>query len=227
MRKMFSKKQIEEMVEQGSKEVVQADKEVISKIRSSFDGEQTTTFYFPKGIIPLFFGSSWEDSLYILDSPFAIVDFQKTIKYIIEDFYFDENGCSILVLQDENSEEIEIEDLCGNGLTYINFDGRFAELPKSYYMVYPPHIYKHIIDISSGDQLIIYSSNSSIYTKADLTSLSLDRVVSMYYFDESTEDTGLVLTKVGLIFTYFSANDNEIVANDITSETISDEVTPL
>ena len=144
MRKMFSKNQIEEMIGQG----VQESKEVISKITSDYN-EPNTTFHFPKGVMPLSFYSGDGEILYI--RPYdSIVNDNGELVWNIDDMFI-ERGRFHLTLIDENDNEITIEQLCENGLSYILFDGSDCGVFDTYAMFKPLRLYKHFITINTDE----------------------------------------------------------------------------
>lgn len=121
MRKMYSKKQIEGMIED--------DKNIISQIKVEYDKENgVTNFIFPKGIIPL--------SITLNNNELFFKDLQivNAGGILVEGYTFDDlaniNGNMTLSIVGDLSNQII------NGIAYLRFYGSLSHPIQNTYKIF-------------------------------------------------------------------------------------------
>lgn len=120
MRKMYSKKQIEGMIE--------GKDDIISQIKVEYDGNSLTNFIFPKGIIPL--------SIRLNDTDLYFKDFNLVNEngitpdgYTFDDFTNEAGNMILSIVGDLSNQTI-------NAISYIRFCG-ISQIPiKNTYKIF-------------------------------------------------------------------------------------------
>lgn len=160
------------------KDLIEADKDVISKIEVEYNSGYTT-FIFPKGILPLNIALN-SHSIYFINGHSVNHNGEALLNYSVDEISADEGQVSIVFVGDKSDEVI-------NSILYLNFENDYDSsiLFNSYYICFPKasvtKLYKHtIVDYADG-----YNFVAILPVAEPLNFSQLDSYLKIYQFFQS------------------------------------------
>lgn len=186
MRRMFSIKQLRELagvvVDEKVPAMIQADKDVISKITMEYnEDEEITLIYFPKNIGLLAITINTH-TLYLLNDKLVDNTGNEVEGYQVDGIYVIEDAVEIDIVGDITEQVI-------NNLSYYLFNGEIELISDTYHIFFPvtsggTTLYKHEVTFNGGNYCkisFISTDNTPVANIGLINAKALNRIVDASY----------------------------------------------